>query len=191
MFVARGERFLSDISLKQLEHFYAQEQNAKAKIRLLCAVLRKKGKPQTFIAESTGKSISTVSDILRRFEKKGVKGCYAIKQNGQPRKLSLKQRVKLKKIVSQSPEKIGLPFVLWTTKLVQYAIKKFFSVTYTIRQVSNVLKKFGLTLQKARPEHIKANKKLQAEFKKNFDEELKSLDAMDMRSYFWTKAPSN
>ena len=49
----------------------------------------------------------------------------------------------------------------------------------------------NISLQKARPEHIKANKKVQAEFKKNFGEGLKFLEKLDMRSYFWTKAHSN
>src|SRR4030067_3401366 len=97
----------------------------------------------------------------------------------------------LKRIVSQSPEKQGLPFKIWTTKLVQYIIQQFFNITYVKMQVHRLLKLMGLSMQKARPEHIKANKKLQAEFKKNFDEELRSLGNVDMRSYFWTKAHSS
>lgn len=191
MSVKKGKEFLPDISLKQLENTYAQEKNAKAKIRLQCAILRKKGNNQVFIAEVTGLPVSTVSDILRRCDERGLKGCNAIKQKGQPQKLSPIQRAKLKKIISQSPQKLGLPFIIWTTKLAQYIIHKMFNIDYVIMQVHRILKSLELSLQKARPEHIKANKKLQAQFKKNFDEELKSLENSDMRSYFWTKAPSN
>lgn len=190
MFVEKGKGFLVGVSLERLEKLYANEQNVKAKIRLQCAVLRKKGHAQPFISEVTGKPTSTVSDILRRFEKKGLKGCYAIKQKGQPRKLSIIQRFKLKKIVSNSPLKIGLPFVKWTTKLVQYIIHKMFGIDYVPMQIHRILKSMGLTMQKPRPEHIKANKKLQAEFKKKLEGELKSLRSLDMRSYFWTKAHS-
>lgn len=190
MFVEKGSQFLVSVSLNQLEKLYAEENNVKAKIRLQCAVLRKKGNSQPFIAEVTGKPVTTVSDILRRFEKRGIKGCYAIRQKGQPKKLSIKQRWKLKRTVSNSPIKEGLPFVNWTTKLVQYFIGKYFKINYTLRQVANILKSFRYTLQKPRPEHIKANKKLQAQFKKKFDGELKSFGSLDMRSYFWTKAPS-
>lgn len=190
MFVEKGNGFLVGVSLERLEKLYKSEGNAKAKIRLQCAVLRKKGNSQPFIAEVTGKPISTVSDILRRFEKKGVKGKDAIKQKGQPKKLSLIQRFKLKKVVSNSPLKVGLPFVKWTTKLVQYIIHKMFGVDYVPMQIHRILKSMGLTMQKARPKHIKANRKLQAQFKKKFDDELKSLENLDMRSYFWTKALS-
>mgnify|MGYP001564875845 CR=1 FL=1 len=191
MFVKKGAIFLSGVSLKSLEGRYESELHPKAKIRLQCAVLRKKGKHLPFISEVTGKPIQTVSGILRRFERRGIEGCYAIKQKGQPKRLSAKHLAKLKKMVSRSPEKVGLPFKIWTTKLVRYILHKLFHVDYVLMQVHRLLDSMDLSLQKARPEHIKANKKLQAEFKKNFDDELKSLGHVDMRSYFWTKQPSN
>lgn|SRR3989338_2201226 len=191
MFVKKGSVFLVGVSLKVLEYRYDKEAHPKAKIRLQCAVLRKKGKSLPFISEVTSKPVQTVSDILRRFEKRGINGCYAIRQVGQPKKLSISQRTKLKKMVSKSPEKSGLPFKIWTTKLVRYIIHKVFHVDYVVMQVHRLLKSMGLSLQNARPEHLKANKKLQAEFKKNFDDELRSLGNADMRSYFWTKQRSN
>ena len=191
MFVKKGAVFLLGVSLKTLEDRYENELHPKAKIRLQCAVLRKKGRHLPFIAEVTGKPMQTVSGILRRFEKRGIEGCYAIKQGGQPRRLSVSQRVKLRKIVSKSPEKIGLPFKVWTTKLVKYILHKLFHVDYVVIQIHRLLKSLGLTMQKARPENLKANKKLQAAFKKNFGEELGILGKADMRSYFWTKQHSN
>ena len=191
MFTAKGNQFLSDISLKKIEEQYVLEKNAKAKIRLQCAILRKKGKSQPYISEVTGLPVTTVSDILKRFEKRGIDGCHAIKQKGQPKKLTTIQRVNLKKIVLSSPQKTGLPYVIWTTKLVSYVVHARFKTEYTPRQIGNILRSMNLTLQKPRPEHLKANKKLQKEFKKNFDGELKSLENQDMRSYFWTKAPSS
>lgn len=191
MYVKKGNNFLSALPITEVEKRYRIEKNAKAKIRLQCALLRKKGESQPYISQVTGLPVTTISDILRRFEQRGIEGCYAIKQNGQPKKLSVSQRVKLKKIILNSPEKAGLPFAIWTTKLVKYIMSKEFGVDYVLMQVHRILKSLGLSLQKARPEHLKANKKLQAEFKKNFDEKLKSLENVDMRSYFWTKAHSN
>ncbi|HII29830.1 TPA: hypothetical protein HA317_02065 [Candidatus Woesearchaeota archaeon] len=188
MYVARGNSFLPDFSLKNLEDKYAQEANVKAKIRLQCAVLRKKGKSMPFIAEVTGKRESTVSDILRRFEERGITGCYAIKQKGQPQKLTVSERVKLGKALNKSPQECGLPFVIWTTKLVSYFIKHSFKKELVNRQVQRIIKSFNMSIQKQRPEHIKANKKLQAKFKKNFDEELRDLFRQDMRSPFWMRA---
>jgi len=190
MFVQRGETFLSGTSLTQIEHLHAQEKQAKARIRLQCAILRKKGESQPFIADVTGLSVTTVSDILRRFEERGVKGCYAIKQQGQPHKLSPHQRVQLRKLLSGSPQKQGLPFVVWTTKLVQYTVHKKFGVSYVMMQIHRILKSLGFSMQKPRPRHLKANKRLQAQFKKNCGKDFDSLGRLDMRSSFWTRARS-
>ena len=187
MYVAKGNTFLSVISLENLKNKYSQEKNAKAKIRLQCALLRKKGKSMTFIADVIGKRESTVSDILRRFEQRGIVGCYAIKQTGQPKKLTIKERLKLKKVLNKSPQECGLPFVIWTTKIVAYFIKHAFKKELVNRQVQRIIKSFNMSIQKQRPEHIRANKKLQAKFKKNFDEELRNLCKQDMRSPFWMR----
>ena len=190
MFVKKGETFLVNVSLKRLEGLYNVETHAKAKLRLQCAILRKKGKSQPFIAEVTGKPITTVSDILRRFEQRGIKGCYARRQTGQPPKLSSHQKNILKKVLSKSPENIGLPFTIWTTKLVHYHIEKRFGASYVLRHVRDLVQSLGLSIQSPRPEHLKSNKKLQARFKKNFDDKLANLCKQDMRSSFWTKAYS-
>ena len=191
MYVKKGNVFLANVTFAQLEKKYADEQNVKAKIRLQCALLRKKSKSQPYISEATGLPVTTISDILRRFEKRGIKGCHAIKQKGQPKRISVAQRAKLKRMISKSPLKAGLPFIIWTTKLVQYVIQKEFKTQYVPIQVHRLLKSMDISMQKARPEHIKANKKLQAQFKKNFGEELKFLEKPDLRSYFWTKVPSS
>ena len=188
MYVARGNQFLPKILLTDLEEKYSYEAKAKAQIRLQCAVLRKKGKSIPFISGVVGKRESTVSDILRRFVKRGIAGCYAIKQKGQPPKLTPLERIRLKKALSKSPQVRGLPFVTWTTKLVSYFIKHEFRKEMVNRQVQRIVQSFNMSIQKPRPEHIKANKKLQAEFKKNFGEELKNLCRQDMRSPFWMKA---
>lgn len=190
MFVGRGEDFLLDVSLEELKARHKVETNAKAKLRLQVALLRRKGESQPFIASVTGLPVTTVSSILRRFESRGIEGCYAIKQKGQPRKLRAKQLVKLKKVLSEPPTEAGLPFTIWTTKLIQYFVEKSFRVVYTLRQIQNIAVGFKLSLQKPRPEHLKANKQLQREFKKNSDERLRSLLVQDMRSSFWTKQSS-
>ena len=193
MYVKKAEAFLGGVTLHKLESYYANEVHPKTKLRLQCAILRKKGKSQPFISEVTGLAVTTVSGILRRFERRGIDGCHARKQKGQPSKLKPLQKLKLKMALSKPPTEQGFPFVVWTTKLIQYFVEKKFGAAYVLRQVHNLVTSFGLSLQKPRPEHIKANKKLQARFKKNFDDKLRSLCEQDMRSSFWTKvsSPSN
>ena len=191
MFVKKGTDFLPKISLKEIEKLYHQERNAKSKIRLQCAILRKEGKTIEDISNVTKKPKTTISDILNRFEKKGITAKDAIKQKGQPKRLSDSQRKKVRRMLEKKPIEKGFPFVVWTTKLVGYVIKKMFGIIYSLRQIRNLLKKLMFSLQKQRPEHIKANKELQRQFKKKLDEELENLIQTDMRSSFWMKVHSN
>jgi len=183
--------FLPNISLKKLNDLYRLERNAKSKLRLQCAILRKEGKILEEISDATKKPKSTIGDILMRFDKKGIVAKDAIKQNGQPKKLSEPQCKKVKKMLEKKPIDSGFPFVVWTTKLVGYVIKKMFRVIYSLRQIRNLLKRLMFSLQKQRPEHLRANKELQRQFKKKFGKELRSSIQMDMRSSFWMKAHSN
>ena len=191
MFVKKGNDFLPRNSLHELEKLYHSENNTKAKLRLQCAILRKKGETIEDISDVTRKPKTTISDILNRFEQKGIIAKDAIKQKGQPIRLSAKELKKLNNALSKKPLASGLPFVVWTTKLVKYFIEKRFGVSYVLMQIHRILKKISFSLQKQRPEHIKANKALQRRFKKNFDEELEDLIRTDMRSSFWMKAHSN
>jgi len=191
MYVKKAGAFIPGMNISELESRYTNESNPKAKLRLQCAILRKKGKSQPFISDVTGLAVTTVSGVLRRIERRGVEGCYAKKQTGQPPKLKPVQKMKLKQALSNPPTKQGLPFIAWTTKLIQYFIDKKFGANYVLRQVHNLVSSFGLSIQKPRPEHIKANKQLQARFKKKFDDKLINLCKQDMRSSIWMKASSH
>ena len=191
MFVKKGVDFLPRVSLKELENKYNAEKNSKSKIRLQCAILRKSSKTIEEIADVTRKPKTTISDILNRFERKGIGAKDAVKQKGQPKKLSVKNLKELDKALSKKPIASGLPFVVWSTKLVKYFIEKRFGVSYVLMQIHRILRKIKFGMQKQRPEHIKANKEVQRQFKKKLDEELENLIQTDMRSSFWMKAHSN
>ena len=133
---------------------------------------------------------TTVGDWLRRIHLEGISRRYSIKQPGRPKRLTHEQEIELDLFLSQSPQKAGLPFVLWTTKLVRIFIEQHYGVVYKIRQVRNLLDRLGFSCQKPRPAHRKANKKLQEAFKKTSGKEFKPMVTMDMRSYFWMKASS-
>ena len=100
------------------------------------------------------------------------------------------QMNQLESVLVESPQQQGLPFLFWSTKLVQYYIEQEYEISYNSRQVRNILHSMGMTCQKPRPQHVKANKKAQEEFKKNFQKELHLIVKMDSRSSLWTKASS-
>ena len=125
----KGEQFLPDVSLRQLQRLYATEQKAKPKLRLLCAICRKEGGSLDDIAARVSMKRRTVHEILRRFDERGIRGKDSIKQTGQPFHLKLEQRKDLAKRLQRGPP--NNESGLWTTKEVRAFIKEKYGVEYT------------------------------------------------------------
>ena len=161
----KGENFLPKVSLNQLRKAYNAEHNAKAKVRLLCAIHRKQGESTDVIMRVTDLSRSTVHDVLHRFVERGLAGKDGIKQQGRPPKLTIKQRKQLIEILEHGPayNKTGL----WTTKGVQELIRNEYGVEYTNVHVWELLQAAGFSIQRPRPRNYKAPSKWkQTHFKK-------------------------
>lgn len=183
----KGTAFLPDINKKKLEKLYSLEKNAKAKLRLLAAIQRKEGSSLDDIAYSLKKPKMTIGDWLRRLENDGLNKLYDVKQSGRPPKLSQEQMKKLEKILEESPEKQGIPFLVWTTKLVQYIIAKLFGVDFQLWNVRYIIKKIGFRFKTPRPKNKKANIKAQEEFKKKLKMKYNIILNSDSRSSVLTK----
>jgi transposase len=160
----KGENFLPDVSLKELQRAFEGEKVAKPKIRLLCAIHRKKSDSLDEITAQTGLKRRTVHETLRRFCERGLAGKDSIKQEGRPPKLSVRQRSKILKKLEAGPprNKNGL----WTTKEVRELIRKESGIEYTPTHTWTLLKAAGFSIQKPRPRHYKADEAEVGRFKK-------------------------
>lgn len=188
--VPKGEDFLPKHSVEELTDLYRNEKDSKARIRLLVAIMRKEDMTLQKISNEVKYPLTTVGDWLRRMYLEGISRRYNIKQSGRPRQLTRKQEIEIDSVLSKSPKNVDLPFVIWTTKLVQAFIEQQYGISYKIRQTRNLLYRLGFSCQKPRPSHRRANKKLQEDFKKTSGIEFNRSLIMDMRSFFWMKASS-
>lgn len=190
MVVPKGDDFLPDYSTKQINEMYKKENNPKAKVRLLAAVLRKENETLQDISRKIKHPFTTIGDWLRRMHEEGISRRYDIEKTGRPKRLTNQELKKLESVLSKKPTEQGLPFVVWTTKLVRFFIERDFKISYKLRQVRNILHKMKMSLQKPRPSHRKANKELQEAFKKSSGKRFNPTLNLDMRSCYWTKASS-
>lgn len=188
--VQKGENFLSTLTIKEIEALYKKERNSKAKIRLQAAVLRKKNKTLDEISSIVGYPLTTVGDWLRRIHDEGIQRVYSRKQTGKPARLNKNQKNTIVEVLEKSPVEVSLPYKIWTTKILAHYIEQHFGVQYKIRQIEKLVHTFGFNFKKARPEHQKANKELQENFKKSSLVKSKRMLTMDGRSYFLTKVSS-
>lgn len=163
--LAKGKRFLPEISLKRLKEFYKTENNAKAKLRLLAAIHRKNSKSIDAICELLEKPKTTIHRWLNNFQKKGIKAKNSTKQPGRNPQLNLTQREKLIKDLERGPpfNKNGL----WSTKEVLDLLKKKYGVFFVPQHVWRIITALGFTLQRPRKRHHEsASDEEIAEFKK-------------------------
>lgn len=182
----RGRAFLPKVSLERLNALYAKEQNAKAKLRLLAAIRRKKGESLDNIVYSLEKPRRTIHGWLQRFEQRGINGVYDKKQPGRTPKLNPSQLKKLRRELLRGPAHV--PSHLWTMRLASEHIKKEYGVAYKRHNIFRLLRLLGFSVQKPRQQHYKADKNTQAVFKKKLDESHASTAIAVGRSRVWTSA---
>lgn len=150
----RGDMFLSDVSLRQLEKLYGLEKKVKPKLRLLCGIHRKKGKSMDEIADLLSKPRRTVHGWLVRFQERGIEAKDSIKQSGRPPQLTISQRKDLVKRLERGQS--NNPGGLWTTKEVKNLIKKRYGLIFVNQHVWRLLDNLGFSLQRPRKKHYKS-----------------------------------
>ena len=160
----KGKSFLPTTSLESLNGLYAKEQNAKAKLRILAAIRRKKGDSIDDIAGTLEKPRRTIHGWLTRFQERGLKAKKDEKRTGRPSFLSKSQLRSLRRDLLRGPphDSAGL----WLMKDIRQLLKKKYGVSYCRENVFKTLKRLGLSFQKPRPQHYKTDKKEQEQFKK-------------------------
>lgn len=179
----KGDQFLPECSLQQLTKFYSAEKNAKAKLRFLVAIRRKKGESIDDIAEAVEKPRRTIHGWLHRFEKYGLKRVYDIKQSGRPTELTLRQRQHLIRDLERGPphNQSGL----WNTKEVRELIAKKYRKRYVKQHIWRLLVSLGFSLQRPRKRHYQrpSDEAIQ-QFKKKLG---KRHDTIERKDLLWAR----
>jgi len=149
-----GNKFLPTIPLKKLEKLYREENDEKARTRLLAAVWRKQNKSVDKIAKEMRKKKPTVHDWLTKFNKIGIEAKKDPKRQGKRPLLTDKQRKDLVRRLEKGPT--YNPNGLWTSKEVLILIQKQYNITYVPQHIWRILQSLGFTIQRPRKKHYKS-----------------------------------
>jgi len=182
----KGNAFLPYVSLQRLQSMYSHEKNAKAKLRLLAAIRRKKGESIDEIAYALEKPRRTIHGWLHRFGERRLNAVHDKKQSGRPSMLVPDKLKKLRRELLKGPAHV--PGGLWTTRAVSEHLQKKYGIAYRRSNVFRLLHKLGFTLQEPRQQHYKSDETAQAKFKKKRGESAHSIDAAGGRLRVWTNA---
>ena len=179
----KGEEFMPDVSIGQLENAIKKEKNVGAYNRLRAALKRKEGKTLHEIEDILDKSIRTVGRWLHRMHHMGLAGRYHNKHPGAACKLKPEQLVELKEDLIAGPVKCGFESGMWTAPMIIIHVRNKFGVEYKSSGMEDLLHRMGFSWRKARPKHPKAaSEEEKAKFKKKLRSGLLNTNAWDIPS---------
>ncbi len=162
--MSRRLKIQPHLSLDELEARYRQAKDPVERSHFQIVWLLSQGKPTQSVSEHTGYSITWVLEIAHRYSDHGPAGL------GDKRKGNLGATPLLTKAQQQElyqalhdPASDG---GLWTGQKVADWIEKQTGRKTDFRRGWEYLRKLGLTLQRPRPRHVKADQQAQAAFQK-------------------------
>ncbi|KEQ21631.1 transposase, partial [Paenibacillus tyrfis] len=129
------------------------------------------------IATSIGRSEYTVKEYVRTYRKHGLDGLIMKFSTGAPERLTKEQQSQLKQtIIDSLPHEVGFPAKFnWTLEIIALYIHREFGRDYSIRGVSKMMHRLGLSYTKPTYTLAAADKEKQKEFVESTFPELKKL----------------
>ncbi|MBU0976586.1 helix-turn-helix domain-containing protein [Patescibacteria group bacterium] len=115
--------------------------------------------PLRDVAASYGCAHGKVDYWKKRYEQLGVRGLYTKKQQGRPKKITLEQEKKLRRVVRRHNIKQG-----WQTKQVRQLIHDEAGVKYSFRHTIRITQSWGLGKIKPRPRYAFSKQEDRADF---------------------------
>lgn len=189
--VPSGNDFMKGTSINFLRKACRKENNAKAKIRLKAAILRKQQKTYTEISTGLDVLPSTLSYWLQRMNLEGIKASHHRKHPGKKSFLSYQQLISLQKELMQDPQTLGFAQSVWTTRMIIQHVNQRYGIKYTARGIRDLLHRIGFVSKKPRPIHYKSASKAQKKsFKKTQEGQSEDTQNQDTPRFAWTSHPT-
>ncbi|MDR2653509.1 MAG: winged helix-turn-helix domain-containing protein [Prevotellaceae bacterium] len=114
-----------------------------------------------------GLSPRTISNWIKRVNSTGdIESLRSKPRMGRPSRLDAKQKMELKSVLQESPEKSGMTSNLWDGKTLSAYIFMHYGISLKVRACQNLLHSLGFSLKRARPVVAKADEKKKEESRK-------------------------
>ena len=160
-----------------IEQVMKSTKNIRLYKRYQVIFLKLTGKPIKEIADIVKVSERTVDNYWAAYRVKGLESLVPKKPTGQPKKLTDDQEFELLDlIINNTPAGVGFPASYnWNAKIVCDYVLREYNVKYSIRGMTKVLHRLGLSFTRPTYTLKKADPEKQKEFRNDF-EEIKKTD---------------
>jgi transposase len=155
-----------DLSAEEIRRLARKERQRRPAMRMLAVANALDGMSRAEAAQVVGMDRQALRDVVVRYNAEGVAGFYDRPKPGRSCQLSEGEQAALKALVLRGPnaEKEGIS--RYTLADICDLAEDRFGVRYAETSMGRLLKRLGLTLQKARPVHPKTDPQAQERFKK-------------------------
>jgi transposase len=144
-------RRITDEEGAMLQRTIRKGRDAIARKRAACVLSAAHGKTVPEIARSQLLHETYVRKILHAFNAEGIKSLGARYGIGRPRQITDEQRRKIVAIALTPPDKLGLPFGVWSLpKLRGYLVAQQIVATISEVHLGRILRREGLSLQRTK-----------------------------------------
>lgn len=175
-------------SIDFLRNKCKNETNAKAKIRLKTAILRKQERTYSEICSSLDVLPSTLSYWLNRLDQEGVNASHHRTHPGRISFLNESQLMNLQNELMQDPQKFGFTQSMWSTKMVIKHVKKRYGFKYATRSMYDLLHRIGFSIKRPRITHYNSATKVEKkEFKKKQNHLSRDIQKKDIQRSVWMR----
>lgn len=169
---------VSQEELKEVKSAMNAEKKARYYKRFQSLYFYLSGKTCAEVAEIVGLDKASVSRINQVYENEGLEGIPDKSRSGRPKRLTVEQETGIREmIINKLPSDFGFPAEFnWTAGLVAKYIKREYGFDYSIRGITGMLDRLGLSY--TRPTYVlaKADKQRQEQFKQDFENLKKTIE---------------
>jgi len=150
---------------QELQAFYRAEKDLRLARRIQGILLATKGSTCPQIMAVTGDARRTIQQWVRKYNGQGIAGLKEQPRPGQPTKLPRKAERKFCKRLEAGPTKEDGVSVL-NGPAIRRILEREFGTLYSKQGVYDLLHRLGYSCLCPRPQHEKADPKMQEQFKK-------------------------
>src|SRR4051794_5996874 len=147
----------TDLPAAELRWLARREEDRAAAARMQAIAGALEGLPRAEAARLAGMERQALRDAVVRYNAESLAGLYSRCSPGRRSRLDAEQRATLRQLVLDGPEVEATGLSAWTLPELCREVEQRWGVSYHPGHMSKLMRQIGLSRQKARPSHPKAD----------------------------------
>ena len=153
----RGLTVRTDLPAAELRRLARREKDRAAAARMQAIAGALEGLTRAEAARLAGMERQALRDAVVRCNAEGLSGLYSRRSPGRQSRLNEEQRVTLRQVVLDGPDVEATGLSAWTLPGLCREVEERWGVSYHPSHMGKLMRRLGLSRQKARPSHPKAD----------------------------------